>query len=311
MITNTNTTRTIGKIGKYTLTEPLGESHLFPTYLAKKEGSSDSYVVKVMDTNDAAFSNECAVFGLPEHKNVIKLEESITDAIQLTSGSKTGTKHAIVMKYMENGDLFNYLLQGPVSNEIARYLFGQLLDAIEHLHSNDYCHLDIKLENILLDDDFSLKLTDFGFATKIDPSKPLTKSFGTPSCNPPEMWLIGFELKGYDGAKADIFQLGALLYILIVGVPAFKEANSNDIWYKFILAEKWDAFWSNKEKAYRKKCITFDEDFKDLISMLLCADASMRPTIAEIRSSAWFKKIQPASTTEYIAEMQRRKALMK
>ena len=304
----------IGKLAQYNITKTLGVDHLNPVYLAQTAESNETYVVKTMNLSDVSFLNECKIFELPEHKNIIKAKEILSGVsadIQVSAKPKKETlQNAVVMELAENGDLFNFLAQGALPEKIARYFFEQVLDAVEHIHSNKFCHLDIKLENILLDKDYTVKLTDFGFATEIEEGKRLNKKVGTPSYRPPEMWKIGPNQKGYDGIKADVFQLGVLLFIFITGTPAFLEANSGDVWYRLALNGKWENFWNAKEKHMRTRREGpkgFDSNFKTLITNLLSPEEHSRPTIQEIRESVWYKNVQPATYEEMLAEMDKRK----
>ena len=308
----------VGTLGDYELLQTLGETHLYPVYLAQKEGSSKIVVIKTLETGDESFTNECRILNLPPHPHIVALEDTLKDVyIQFRSESllnkfkSRNPKNAVVMELAENGDFFDYMLQGPLPDSITRYYFEQLLDAVEHLHKNNCCHLDLKLENILLDKDYNVKITDFGFSAQIEEGKPLYQKNGTPCCRPPEMWKMGSDFKGYDGVKADIFQLGLLFYIFVAGAPPFTEAQINDPWFKPILAGKWDVFWAFKEKAakLRKEVPkVFDPDFKTLVSQLLNVDETFRPsTIEEIRESNWYKKTQPATEAEVMEEMKSRK----
>jgi len=65
---------------------------------------------------------------------------------------------------MRNGELFDYLKLGAVSEGIAKRLFLQMIEAFSYCHNNGVAHRDMKPENVLVSDDFSLKLTDFGMS---------------------------------------------------------------------------------------------------------------------------------------------------
>ena len=83
----------------------------------------------------------------------------------------------------------------------VNYFFTKILDAIKCCHDHNICNRDIKLENILLDQDFIPKIDDFGFACKT--TENLTNKCGTDGYMPPE--IDG--KREYDGFKADIFLL--------------------------------------------------------------------------------------------------------
>ena len=73
------------------------------------------------------------------------------------------------MEYACNGDLFEHITQLPkkqgLSLQQLHKIVQQLIDAIAYLHMKGISHMDVKLENILLDNEFNVKLIDFGFAT--------------------------------------------------------------------------------------------------------------------------------------------------
>lgn len=73
----------------------------------------------------------------------------------------------LITELAENGDLFDFIeIGGSFPERVARYYFKCLVEAIEYLHSNEVTHNDIKLENLLLSQDFNIKLADFGLSRK-------------------------------------------------------------------------------------------------------------------------------------------------
>jgi len=99
-----------------------------------------------------------------------------------------------------------------------------MCDIVSYLHlTKNTVHLDLKAPNILVDKRMQIKIADFGFATS---SNIETLGFyrGTPPYMAPEI----LEKKYYDGTKADIFSLGVLLFILVVGRFPFRRANDED-----------------------------------------------------------------------------------
>lgn len=98
----------------------------------------------------------------------------------------------------------------------------QLFEAVEYIHSNDVVHRDLKPENILLDDNYNIKVTDFGFARVIEPKERLTDLCGTPGYLAPELLRASWyeNAEGY-GKEVDLWACGVIMYTLLVGFPPF------------------------------------------------------------------------------------------
>lgn len=128
----------------------------------------------------------------------------------------------LFFKYMKNGSLSNVLAKsdGPFDvTKAACCLYGVTV-LIEHMHSKNLAHRDIKGDNILMDDNFTPVLADFGWARSVDPCVGLTAQFGTPNYQAPE--VIMCKSLGQDETFAcDIFALGVLLSELAGGVKPF------------------------------------------------------------------------------------------
>jgi serine/threonine protein kinase len=82
----------------------------------------------------------------------------------------------VVLEYAEGGDLFDYVftIQKKFTEDVARYYFNKLVSAIQYLHENEVIHRDLKLENILLDHDFNLKVADFGLSVRTNGDKKMS-----------------------------------------------------------------------------------------------------------------------------------------
>jgi serine/threonine protein kinase len=85
---------------------------------------------------------------------------------------------------------------------------------------------DIKLENILIDEDMNIKLIDFGFSTVLTGDKKLKLFCGTPNFMAPEI----VTKKDYDGTSADIWACGVVLFVLLTGSFPFKGANDKELY---------------------------------------------------------------------------------
>ena len=117
----------------------------------------------------------------------------------------------ISMEYVPCGLLFDLCqTMGAMGEDAGRFFVSQMLDALDYMHVKRVVHRDLKLENILVDDQFNLKLADFGFATykSID---ALTSYRGTMTYMAPEIK----EGKTYKGTQVDLFSLGVILFIIV------------------------------------------------------------------------------------------------
>lgn len=147
------------------------------------------------------------------HKNIVKLSEVYEDDLNVY----------LVLDYANGGDLYEDLnINNPYNERKASAIAKDVLEGLAYLHSKGIIHRDIKLENLLIvyDIDYhyiyrnhegssTIKISDFGLATQVDPNELETQRCGSPGYAAPEL-LAGV---GYD-TKADIFSVGVILYIL-------------------------------------------------------------------------------------------------
>lgn len=156
-----------------------------------------------------------------------------------------------------------------MGEDAGRDFLNQTLDVLEYMHRKGCCHRDIKLENILVDNELTLKLTDFGFSTykKID---SLSSYHGTKTYMAPEI------KKGmtYSGKSIDIFSMGVVLFILIKGTFPFGEAIQDDIYFSKILEGDFDGYFS------KVKAEELSDELKDLLIQIFKNEGDQRPTIA-------------------------------
>ena len=101
------------------------------------------------------------------HPNIIKVIEAKKSVIMTENDKKTKVAF-IAQELAPRGDFFNYLVnKGGLPTPIVLYYAKQLLMAVNHMHTKEVAHRDLKCENILLDNNFNLKVADFGLACSI------------------------------------------------------------------------------------------------------------------------------------------------
>jgi len=183
----------------------------------------------------------------------------------------------LCLEYGIGGEFFTHLRNANrFSNNTARFYAGVVTLAFEHLHNQNIIYRDLKPENLLIDHFGYLKVTDFGFAKRIDPTVKTWTLCGTPEYLAPEIILN----KGH-GKAVDWWALGVLIYEMLVGYPPFYSEDRMALYQK-ILAGKVDYPRHVSRQA------------KDLIAKLLTADLTRRLGTLhhgpkDIRRHPWFK----------------------
>ena len=283
---------------KFYLTKKIGQGSSGKVYLGfPKESLNDKieniryYSIKIMDTakiNLDEFKNEINLLEKINHKNILKIfAYGYGQKISLNKlkNKKPKEYFYIVMEYLEHGELFKYITNVTKEDNIGfgenfgRLIFSQLLDGLEAMHNLNICHRDIKLNNILIgDNDYTLKYVDFGMA--IETQSKLESFLGTPNYAAPELHLK----RAYYGKSEDIFSLGVTLFVLVTGRLPFKLALPNDILYQYIVRGDYIEFW-------KKQSLDVSPSFMDLFDNMIAFDYSQRPSISEIRQSAWMREI--------------------
>lgn len=308
---------------KYSIIKNLGGTVNTKAHLVRDITNSETLAIKIAQKEEKEeLEREYDFLWSFDHSNIIKPHIFVSEAhlvwederkmLSAKSDEDEPDYKAwtyFTLKFYENGDLFENISRGgPVHEGIARYYFLQLVNVLEYLHVRNVAHRDIKLDNILLDDNFQLMLIDFGFAeewrTKLSENLDdleRAKIMGTKGyISPEQFYSDGKEpiwLK-----KWDIFALGVVLFILLKGIIPFKSPTRDDEYYQYLILNKNTYFWKMHQKKKRdfanKAYNHLSYEVKELIWDLLNPDPHKRPEISEIKEHPWFLKKEPLSDEE-------------
>lgn len=179
--------------------------------------------------------------------------------VQLQFAFQTADKLYMVMDFVNGGELFFHLRKCTrFQEDRAKFYAAEILIALEYLHGQGIIYRDLKPENVLLDSEGHVKLTDFGLSKKFFTGEKKAFSFcGTPEYLAPEI-LKGV---GHDQA-ADFWSLGALLYEMLAGAPPFYSKN-RDLMFKNMLSKPLEikSYFSPKAADLLKNLVQVDVIF--------------------------------------------------
>ncbi|KIO20281.1 hypothetical protein M407DRAFT_81768, partial [Tulasnella calospora MUT 4182] len=230
--------RQIPKFGPYLLLQTLGEGEFGKVKLGLHMEYGEEVAVKLIRRgsvdNAVRFSKierEIEVLRHLRHPNIVRLYDVI----------ETDKYIGIIIEYASGGELFDHILAHRYLREKdAAKLFAQLISGVSYLHAKKIVHRDLKLENLLLDRNRNVIITDFGFANKFEHKADdlMQTSCGSPCYAAPEL-VISEGL--YVGSAVDIWSCGVILYAMLAGYlpfdddPANPDGDNINLLYKYII----------------------------------------------------------------------------
>ena len=228
-----------------------------------------------------------------DHEGIVKIYESGDNGVVIGVNRRVFKRNMsyIIMDHHPH-EFFNYCVQNEAQGEDAgRFFLHQLVESVGYLHERGIAHRDLKMENLLLDDQLNLKLVDFGLSVTEDVSN-LKQWCGTPAYACPQI----LEQKAYDGKQADIFSLGVIVWCIVTGRKPFDLARKDDYYYNLLRNKSYDEYF----RAFGQENLS--QEFKDLFVSMVSFEENNRPTCGDIKVHSWMNnsqaQFQAAETTD-------------
>lgn len=289
------------KIGDYLLGEQIGEGATSKVYLGKNLTSKKLCALKILKVDEKFnvqnLQKEIKVLKSLKHKHVNGLIDCFENVIY-PDIVKKGTTTVMVLELSSRGELYDYIhATGAFEPDLARWCFKGMMEGLKYCHDMSVVHRDLKPENVLLDNDYIVKLVDFGFSRFFDDDKGLmTTRLGTPGYVAPEI----LKAKKYT-KSVDIFTMGVILFSLYSGFPPFREQKKTDWWWDKLSKKNYSLFWKAHEQAKK-----YEDDFKDLVNRMITFDPKERITSEKILAHKWMQK-ETCSQEEAASRLAKRK----
>ncbi|XP_020811835.1 protein kinase DC1-like [Drosophila serrata] len=274
---SSNVPSPINGLDDYDIKATLGAGSFGKVQLVKDRKSGAYYASKELNKDQVIKSKQ--VVHVMNEKTVLR-SMLFPNVVHLVASYKDFDNLYLVLPLIGGGELFNYHRKVRKFSETqARFYAAQIFLALEYMHACKLLYRDLKPENIMLDKNGYIKVTDFGFAKKVE-TRTMTLC-GTPEYLPPEI----IQSKPY-GSSVDWWAFGVLVYELVAGNTPFSPFNRDVmIMYSKIC-----------EAAY-KIPTTFSSQLRHLIDHLLQVDLSKRygnlkNGTRDIKEHEWFKEVE-------------------
>ncbi|XP_071722310.1 CBL-interacting serine/threonine-protein kinase 24-like [Rutidosis leptorrhynchoides] len=259
-------------LGRYDVGRTIGEGTFAKVKFAQNTETGENVAIKVMDKATILknrmvdqIKREISIMKIVRHPNIVRLHEVLASPAKIY----------IVLEFVSGGELYDQIVhQRRLPEHKARRYFQQLIDAVAHCHKKGVYHRDLKPENLLIDAFGSLKVSDFGLSALPQQGvEILHTTCGTPNYLAPEV----LAQKGYDGAAADIWSCGVILFVLMAGYLPFNEADLPTLYQKISAAEFKCPLWFSREAT-------------SFIENILDPNPKTRIRMEDIIKHTWFRK---------------------
>lgn len=281
----------------YGVGKELGKGAFGTVYLCAKDGKEFA-MKELMSTSrhaSKAAEKEANMLLFLDHGNVVKLVEYF----------KIQRKTYMIMELLAGRELFDIIVDDNVfddlTEDILKGMIRQVTSGLEHIHSKNIVHLDLKPENLIAkrnpDGDFNCKIVDFGIAEHV--TDELRSLNGTDGYKAPEQ--IQYEqITG----KSDMWALGCITYEVMSGCMAFYHDTPIEFCKK-VMDMDWSMEWT-EEDLEEDEMNPFDEiseEGKDFVKKLIAFNHNDRMTATEALNHSWLCVPEKAIKEERRAKM--------
>jgi len=276
----------------------------FPVFLGRSASMSQNFAVKVFPyqgkSMNPCFLNEIQ-FAHLNHKNVVPIVHYETDREAVFDDGPRQISYT-VMELAPYGDFFDLVMSQRIlfDEKLARTYFHQLIEGLEYIHSVGISHLDLKLDNLLVGENFNLKIGDFDQAYRVGQKNILSK--GTVCYRPPE--LVRRTCR--NPIAADIYSAGIILFLFKSGgILPHSEQQKYKTWDLFeLMVTDPELFWEKHCEIQKKDASFFDEDFKSLYNSMVKLNPEDRVSIQQIKNTKWYNG--PTYTEQEVCNMMKK-----
>jgi len=298
-------------VNNYIMLDTLGAGSYAEVRLCKDRTTENLYAMKIFSRDllkkkkhshqaETFFDDirrEVAIMKKLVHPNVLRLYEVLDDP--------NVNKMYLVLEYMKNGDLITLLererkdgkstnsgretedkkesknkTMHPLPEGEVWNIFRQVAAGIRYLHFQNVVHGDIKPQNLLVSEQGIIKIADFGISKMLSDGEAITDGAGTPAFMSPELCAGG----AFSGQLADVWALGATIFMLKFGHPPWVATNVLNLYNKI-----------QTEPLVFPSTYHIDPGLKDLLTRMMIKNPDERFTIQQCLQHPWFRQPPPPS----------------
>ncbi|KAI4186555.1 MAG: hypothetical protein L6R41_003403 [Letrouitia leprolyta] len=257
--------------GRFETVSPLNNGSFGMVFLAKDRKNGEFVAVKCL--SKTSVSDQQTVSVREDHTVELACHDRLgrhPNIVSLVHSFETEAHIYLVLEFCSMGDLYEAINvgRGPLETENVREFMLQLVNAVDFMHSKGIYHRDIKPENIFLAQDGSMKLGDFGLATK--DAWSYESSVGSDRYMAPEQYDAADT--GYSPAKADIWAIGiCLLNVLFSKNPFVTPTESDKLYADFARDNQslFDVFANMSQDTFEvlAHCLAIDPAKRSLTAL--------------------------------------------